>query len=354
MHKRIFTVFKGWLLGWLCIIVFAIFESCEPPPRYGNQAGKVTGGVDKFITSNEVSSTEEYVMVTTAINLPLYVNHDQKAFLKWGEKMGVRTSILGPSEWDVPGQIATIEQVIPSKPAGLLINGTDPGIASAIRMAVAAGIPTVVYDSEIPNSDRHSFIGSDWYEMGRLQGERMAILIGGKGKVACMGILGMENMEAGFKGFQDALKKFNDIEFLGKYDDKANVETAARLTADLLAAHPDLAGIAGFDSNSGPGMALSVKEANKSGKVKLTTVDAEPEHLQLVKEGVISYLVGQKRELFTWMGAQFLFDMRHKSLPLSGNDARAGIIPIPRTVITGSIEIDSTNIDIFLQNAANK
>ena len=114
-------------------------------------------------------------MVTTAINLPLYVNHDQKAFLKWGEKMGVSTSILGPSEWDVPGQIATIEQVIPGKPAGLLINGTDPGIASAIRKAVAAGIPTVVYDSEIPNSNRHSFIGSDWYEMGRLQGERMAV-----------------------------------------------------------------------------------------------------------------------------------------------------------------------------------
>jgi len=309
---------------------------------------------DKFVTTNEVSPTEEYVMITTAVNLPLYVSHDQKAFLQWGKKMGVRTSILGPSEWDVPGQIATIEQVIPGKPAGLLINGTDPGIASAIKKAVAAGIPTVVYDSEIPNSDRHSFIGSDWYEMGRLQGERMASLIGGKGKVACMGILGMENMEAGFKGLQDALKKFPSIEFIGKYDDKANVEIAARLTADLLAAHPDLAGIAGFDSNSGPGMALSVKEANKKGKVKLTTVDAEPEHLQLVKEGVISFLVGQKRELFTWLGAQFLYDMRHNTLPLSTNDARAGIVPIPRTVITGSIEIDLSNVDFFLQNAGKK
>lgn len=337
---------------FLLILVFAF--SCDPPPRYGGGNAKTGTTADKFITADEVSTTEEYVMVTTAINLPLYVNHDQKAFLKWGEKMGVRTSILGPSEWDVPGQIATIEQVIPGKPAGLLINGTDPGIASAIKKAVAAGIPTVVYDSEIPNSDRHSFIGSDWYEMGRLQGERMALLIGGKGKVACMGILGMENMEAGFKGFQDALKKFPAIEFIGKYDDKANVEIAARLTADLLAAHPDLSGIAGFDSNSGPGMALSVKESNKKGRVKLTTVDAEPEHLQLVKEGVISYLVGQKRELFTWLGAQFLYDMRHKSLPLSGNDAKAGIIPIPRTVITGSIEIDSSNIDIFLQNAAQK
>jgi ribose transport system substrate-binding protein len=298
-----------------------------------------------------VLPTEEYVMVTTAINLPLYVGHDQAAFKKWGQKNGVRTTILGPSDWDVPGQIATLEQVIPGKPAGLLINGTDPGLAQAIQTAVRAGIPTVVYDSEIPNSNAHCFIGSDWYEMGRLQGERMAKIINGKGKVACMGILGMENMEAGFRGFQDAIKKFPQIEFIGTYDDKANVETAARITADIMAAHPDLAGLAGFDSNSGPGMALSVKEGGKAGKIKLTTVDAEPEHLRLVKEGTIDYLVGQKRELFTWLGAQFLFDMRHKSFPLSENDARAGVVPIPNKVITGSIEIDKNNVDVFIKNS---
>ena len=337
-------------------IIFSILfmVACEPPPRSGTTTGAAITTADKFITTNELSANEEYVMVTTAINLPLYVNHDQKAFKKWGEKMGVVTSILGPSEWDVPTQIATIEQVIPGKPAGLLINGTDPGIAQVIQKAVEAGIPTVVYDSEIPNSNRHCFIGSDWYEMGRLQGERMGKLVNGKGKVACMGILGMENMEAGFKGFQDALNKYPNIQFIGKYDDKANVETAAKITADLLAANPDLAGLGGFDSNSGPGMALSVKEANKAGKVKLTTVDAEPEHLRLVKDGVIDYLVGQKRELFTWLGAQFLFDMRHKTLPLSANDARAGLVPIPRTVITGSIEIDKNNVDVFLQSAGAK
>lgn len=335
----------------ISLVLVVVFTACEPPPRNGVAGASAMNATDKFITSDVVLPNEEYVMVTTAINLPLYVNHDQKAFKKWGEKMGVVTSILGPSEWDVPSQIATIEQVIPGKPAGLLVNGTDPGIALVIQKAVAAGIPTVVYDSEIPNSNRHCFIGSNWYEMGRLQGERMVKLIGGKGKVACMGILGMENMEAGFRAFQDVLKKYPAIEFLGTYDDKANVETAAKITADLLAAHPDLAGVGGFDSNSGPGMALSVKEANKAGKVKITTVDAEPEHLSLVKEGVIDYLVGQKRELFTSLGAQFLFDMRHKSMPLSANDSRAGVVPIPTTVITGSIEIDRTNVDLFIQNA---
>ena len=305
------------------LFIVALLVSCELPPRPENVVSLSGRSIGKFTTAMEVSPEEEYVMVTTAINLPMYVRHDQAAFKKWGVKMGVRTSVLGPSEWDVPSQIATLEQVITGKPAGLLINGTDPGLAQVINKAVAAGIPTIVYDSEIKNSARHCFIGSDWYEMGQLQGKRMGVLLNGKGKVACMGILGLENMEAGFRGFQDALEKFPGIEFIGKYDDKANVEIAARLTADLMSANPDLTGIAGFDSNSGPGMALSVKERGKAGIIHLTTVDAEPEHLQLVKEGVIDYLVGQKRELFSCLGAQFLFDMRHKSMQISANDALA-------------------------------
>src|SRR5690606_10033340 len=124
-----------------------------------------------------------------------------------------------PSEWDVQAQIATIEQVVGTKPTGLLINGTDPAIADAINKAVESGIPTVVYDSDIPQSKRHAFLGTDWYEIGRLQGEAMVELIGGKGKVAYMGILGMTNMETGFQGLLDVLEKYPDIEVVGKFDD---------------------------------------------------------------------------------------------------------------------------------------
>ncbi|MEO0334440.1 MAG: hypothetical protein AAF223_22670, partial [Bacteroidota bacterium] len=69
----------------------------------------------------EVNSDEEYVMVTTIVNYPMYVNHDQVAFKRWGQQRGVKTSILGPSEWDVQAQIATIEQVVGTRPTGLLI-----------------------------------------------------------------------------------------------------------------------------------------------------------------------------------------------------------------------------------------
>ncbi len=337
-HLKVYSVFS--LFGAL----FLLSVSCELPPRNRSAAVAARASNPEPVSIDN----EEYVMVTTAVTMPMYVNHDQAAFRRWGKKMNVKVSILGPAEWDVPAQINTIEEVIGTRPTGLLINGTDPAIAQVINKAVAAGIPTVVYDSDIPGSNRHAFLGTDWYEIGRMQGEEMVKLTGGKGKIAYMGILGLTNMDQGFQGLLDVLKKYPDIEVIGKYDDKANVEEAAKITSDVLAAHPDIAGFCGFDSNSGPGIALAVREAGKAGKIKITTVDWEPEHLQLVKDGVIQMLAGQKRELFTWYGAQFLYDMVHHTNPLAQNDARAGITSVPYIINTGLLKITTENVDEFI------
>lgn len=340
-----------WKPMILIFIPVLLFFSCEPPPR-GEVRSFVADEARQYTDSVGMSDgrQEEYVMITPLINLPMYVDHDQKAFKEWAEQKGVKISILGPAEWDVPTQAQIIEQIIGERPTGLLINGTDQGIASAINRAVAAGIPTVVYDAEV-KSNRHCFIGSDWYQMGKLQGERVVKLTKGKGKVACLGVLGVSNQEAGIQGLLDVLKNYPGIEFVGKYDDKANLELATKVTADLLIAHPDLAAICGFDSESGPGIAVAVKEAGKKGLVKITTVDTEQPHLKLVSEGVIDYLVGQKRELFTWYGAQFLYDMAHGVNRFSHNDRSAGIAPIPDLITTSPFEVDQSNIQLFISGS---
>ncbi|NIJ53862.1 substrate-binding domain-containing protein [Dyadobacter arcticus] len=337
--------FGGNVKKWTALFLLSLtVMSCELPPREENASSEKIA-----FDTTQTFENEEYVMVTTAVSMPMYVNHDQAAFIRWGKANHVKVSILGPSDWDVPAQINTIEEVIGTRPTGLLINGTDPAIAGAINKAVDAGIPTVVYDSDIPNSKRHAFLGTNWYEIGQMQGNEMVKLTSGKGKIAYMGILGLSNMEDGFRGLLDVFKKYPGIEVVGKYDDKANVEEAAKITADLISAHPDLAGLCGFDSNSGPGIALSVKEAGKAGKIKITTVDWEPEHLNLVNEGIIQLLAGQKRELFTWYGAQFLYDMVHKTNKLSTNDSKAGITNLPTTVNTGLIKITKENVGQFLK-----
>ena len=324
----------------LYIILF-ILTNCDPEKgaRFRQQQQIIA-----------VDPNEEYVMVTTIVNHPMYVNHDQEAFKRWGTLHGVKTSILGPSEWDVQAQIATIEQVIGTRPTGLLINGTDPAITEAINKAVEAGIPTVVYDSDIPQSKRHCFLGTDWYEMGTLMGEKMVELIGGKGKLVYLGILGLKNMEDGYRGLMDVIKDYPEIELIGKYDDKSNVETAARIASDVLSAHPDLAGFCAFTPMSGFGCAQTVKETGRVGDVKVTTVNYEPELLRLLDEGVIQQLVCQKRELFTWYGAQFLFDMVHQTNTLSKDDHAANIVPIPYSVNTGTFTVTQENMEVFFAN----
>jgi ABC-type sugar transport system substrate-binding protein len=329
-------------ISFIAVILLIISSMITGCSSSGSQQNAVT------YTQDSINPNEEYVLVTTAVSLPIYVNHDEAAFKRWGKIMGVRTSILGPSDWNVPAQISTIEQVIGTHPAGLLINGTDPALAEVINKAVDAGIPTVVYDSDIPGSKRDAFLGSDWYEIGKLQGEEVVKLTHGQGKVACLGILGMTNQESGFRGLQDVLKQHPGIQFIGKYD-AHNMEEAAKVASDLIRAHPDLSALCAFTSETGPGIALAVKEADKVGSIKITAVDWEPQLLQLVKKGIIQYLVGQKRELFTWYGAQFLFDLVHQTNRLTSNDKKAGIVPVPNIVKTGLIQIDAKNVDKFIK-----
>jgi ribose transport system substrate-binding protein len=102
----------------ILIVLLIVLAGCELPPRNQNTVAK-----SMVATRDNVNiQNEEYVMVTTAVTMPMYVNHDQAAFKRWGKKMKVKVSILGPADWDVPGQINTIEEVIGTKPTGLLIN----------------------------------------------------------------------------------------------------------------------------------------------------------------------------------------------------------------------------------------
>jgi hypothetical protein len=79
-------------------------------------------------------------------------------------------------------------------------------------------------------------------------------------------------------------------------------------------------------------MGLAIKEAGKAGQIVATCVDAEPAHLSLIKEGVLTAAIGQKRELFTYFGLRILFELNHSPLKLCADDKAAGIRPAPDVV----------------------
>ncbi|MBV8969916.1 MAG: substrate-binding domain-containing protein, partial [Verrucomicrobia bacterium] len=261
---------------------------------------------------------------------------------------GVKVTIAGPNSVDIRGLVEAVEQTATRKPAGMMVVGWDPSaLIPAINSAVDAGIPVVCVDADVPKSKRLSFIGTDWFDLGVRQGEAMVKALNGKkGKVALLGLIEQTIDQQAFAGFKSIGEKAG-LTILDPQEDKGNQAEVARVAAAIIQATPDLVGMAGFDSESGPGIGQAIKEAGKSGQIVATCVDAEPQHLRLVKEGILTAAIGQKRELFTYQGVKALYDVRHSTLQFTKDDKAAGVVGIPINYNTGTYTVTKENVDLF-------
>jgi putative NADPH-quinone reductase len=85
------------------------------------------------------------------------------------------------------------------------------------------------------------------------------------------------------------------------------------------------------------------------GKLVVTCVEAEQQHLILLKEVALTACVGQKRELFTYYGVKVLHDIVHSPLKFTANDKAAGVTPVPVILNTGTYTVTKENVDHFLK-----
>src|SRR5215467_15247973 len=97
---------------------------------------------------------ERYVFVASNIHLP-YWEEAQAGLLDAAKQMGVKAELVGPEKFDPQEQLKAFQEVVNSKPAGIMISVTRPELLQeAINGAVAQGIPVITVDSDAPISKR--------------------------------------------------------------------------------------------------------------------------------------------------------------------------------------------------------
>jgi ribose transport system substrate-binding protein len=315
---------------------------CEQRPGTASGVSKA-GGAASY-------ADEEYVWLSANANLPLFTKRDHPALRLAGEELGVKATIAGPNSIDISALVAALEQTAARKPAGIMVVGWDPSaLVGPINNAIAAGVPVVCIDADVPASNRIAFIGTDWYDLGVRQAQGMlAALDGRKGEVALLGLIEQSIDQDAFAGFRSIAEPAG-LTVLPPQQDKGTQVEAARVASSIIQGRPNLVGMAGFDSESGPGVGQAIIEAGKTGRILATCVDDQEQHLKLCKDGVLTVLVGQKRELFTYLGLKALFEVNHSPLKFTSNDRAAGIWPIPVNYNTGAYTITRQNVDLFLK-----
>jgi len=282
-----------------------------------------------------VDPNETYYWISQGSTIPIFVNRDIPAAKAAAAELGVKLEVAGPTDINLSAFQSTIDQVCGQKPAGVMIVGWDAALAEPINKCVAAGVPTVTVDADIPASNRMAFVGTSWYGLGTALGKAMVKALPDGGDVATLSILSAPNMIEAVQGFKAALEG-SKINVVADEDDTGEAAPAATKMAALLAAYPSLDGVAGFDSGSGPGILQALREAGKAaGAIKVVSNEgATPDFFKNLQTGEVQAITVQKRELFTYYGLHILFDFNHSPAKVYGMDARTAF-PIPANIDTG-------------------
>ncbi|MCW6007552.1 substrate-binding domain-containing protein [Micromonospora sp. CPCC 205371] len=212
-------------------------------------------------------------------------------------KDNVDLTIQGAKNWDVSLQIPLLNSVIAAKPDALFIAPNDSqALVQPLKQATSAGIKVVLVDTTLSDTSFvASAIASDNVKGGEVAADALAKLIGEKGPVLLVGGQpGVSTAEARQKGFEDGLKKYPNITYLGNVFTSNGVAKISQLVSAQLAAHPDLVGIFALSTDQSEGANNAVKAAGKAGQVKVVGFDAGPTQVEQLRNGVVQALVAQQ------------------------------------------------------------
>lgn len=299
-------------------------------------------------------SSEEYIFVSSMGNLEYF--NAVKYGWKWGgEVLGVKTTYVGPAENDVNAEAAAFEQAIAKKPKGIAVFAYDPILKPEIDKAVAAGIPVVTVIGDLPDSKRLAYVGSKQYDLGYEGGIKLVEALGGKGKVAVLTLPGTAMFDERVAGYKAAFATQPGIQVVQEGDTKADTVTAVNVAKSIMQRFPDLAAFAATDSTGGIGAATAVKEAGKTGQVKVMSMDRNSDVLGMIKGGTITGTIAQEDPGSSFWALLILFEYSHNPSPLATDPIKAGVISGPNGISMHPNYINKSNLQYFLdQNKAYK
>jgi ribose transport system substrate-binding protein len=260
--------------------------------------------------------------------------------LKSAQELHAEIVWKGPlKEDDLRQQIELVQSFIAQKASGIVLAPlSDKALAAPVKAARDAGIPVVVFDSDLQSDVPVSFVATDNFAAGKMAGEHLARLLGGKGQVVLLryqeGSASTSNREKGFleaMRAQPGIKLISDNQYAG-----ATTESAFSTSESLLVAHRAAAG--GVDGLFAPnesstfGMLLALRKAGLAGKVRFVGFDASDKLVQAIREAHLDAVVLQDPFKIGRVAVQTMIEHLRK-------------MPVEKRIDTGAVIATRENLD---------
>lgn len=236
-----------------------------------------------------------------------------------GKEFGVEVVWKGPAqETDYSGQINIVEDAINRRVDGIVLAPSHgDALVPIVERAQKEGIPVTIFDSGISTETYLSYVATDNRHGGVVAAERLAERLGGKGKVAILGVkAGSVSTDEREQGFQDTIKKkFPGISIVAfQYGDADRAKSLDR-AIDILTANADLDGMFASNESSTVGAVQAIKQKGLAGKVILGGFDSSPNLVEDLKTGAIDSLVLQDPFKMGYEGVKAIVDKLNGQTP---------------------------------------
>jgi len=256
-----------------------------------------------------------------------------------GTELGVEIIWKGPlKEDDRAQQIGVVQQFVGSGVDAIVLAPLDDtALRTPVKSAMDRKIPVVIFDSALKaeaGKDFVSFVATDNRLGGRIGGEELARLLGGKGKVVLLryaeGSASTAEREA---GFLEAMKAHPGITVTvdNRYGG-ATISSAQDAAMNLIDKLREADGIFCPNESSTQGMLLALRQTGLAGKKHFVGFDTNSLLLGALKRGEIKALVAQNPKKMGYLGVKTA--VQH----LRGEK-------VPTSVDTGCVLVTTQNLD---------
>lgn len=225
----------------------------------------------------------------------------------------VRLIPAGPVAADAVEQARVIEDLIARRVDGIAVSCNDPtACIDPINRAAAAGIPVMTWDSDSPDSQRFTYLAIDNYAAGRAAARLLVDAIGPRGQVAMLtGVPGALNLEERARGFRDGLAAYPEITVVATVFSNEDISRGVQGVEEVMQAHPDLRGwfFVGLWPLFADRGSMPLWEAStRAGTLKTVAFDTLPVELDLLRDGYLAALIGQKYWGWGYDSVQIVYD----------------------------------------------
>jgi ribose transport system substrate-binding protein len=277
-----------------------------------------------------------FAVIPKSLDLPVFNYARVGAERKAKELGNVEILWRGPETADQLRQKEILESFITQGVDGIAISSLNGDfLTETIDRAVAAGIPVVTWDADAPKSKRIAFYGVDDVAAGRIMGEEAARLLGGKGKIAIITSVGATNLQRRLEGVREALARQPGMKIVEVYDIKEDPVRCAEIISAGSRRYPDLG--AWISVGGWPVFTRNALDAVDPAKTKFISFDTIPPAPDLLREGKVQVLLGQK--YFGW-GAEPVRIL---------SEYKAGKPPAAPIVDSGVDVVTKDNVDAYVE-----